>query len=131
MDCGNTFLGCSYLRIFQGIQRWEKWKMTDLNTAIANFKGKDGYDKHFSRYKELGWMKGAETIYENRPKDFEHDARLYMALFEEMESPTLYKSWNKKWVCVVNVLGVDGKPVQCESIGTAICLAYCKLNGLE
>ncbi|MFA5166881.1 MAG: hypothetical protein WC449_06350 [Candidatus Paceibacterota bacterium] len=118
--------------------------MTDLNTAIAFQRGWQIINHHGKKWNLIG----TQTIQENAP-DFEHDARLYMALFEEMGKETdehepydvhLTFMDGSFTVAVVDrgynyedddytynsVASADG-----DTIGTAICLAYCKLKGIE
>lgn len=75
--------------------------------------------------------------------DWEHDPRLYMALFEEMAKSkstihdnSLYVDLYARDENVFQVYVSHGcmcheEVTESDTIGTAICLAYCKLYGLE
>jgi hypothetical protein len=103
--------------------------MTDLNTAIAKYKGWTP---------ENGLKLSVEHIIrvENGlflPPDFERDARLYMALFEEMPRPALRK-WGNRWYCMPDMdrsSKVQWVEYDADTIGTAICIAYAKWKGIE
>ena len=128
--------------------------MTDLNTAIAVFKGKLPFPK--DRCPVCGW-KYADDDYGCKPDncsmrpqpspradqicipDYEHDARLYMALAKEMmRDYVLYLIEDDDFLnhCELWDYPMDGEPYQAyqatgDEIGTAICLAYCRLKGIE
>lgn len=106
--------------------------MTYLNTAIAKYKhiyknNYKGYDFPVFVFNDAIWK---------IPPDYEHDARLYMALFEEMGK-------NNNYFLMLARSDVPGSTWECcyggnfedvsysDTIGTAICLAYCKLKGIE
>ena len=121
--------------------------MTYLNTAIAVFKGKLPFPK--DRCPVCGW-KYADDDYGCKPDncsmrpqpspradqicipDYEHDANLYMALFEGMPDPEIHKN-DADWIVIADLQRRPGNYILCKSdtIGTAICLAYCKLKGIE
>jgi hypothetical protein len=99
--------------------------MTDLNTAIAVSKG-------WTRDGQNGWVlfKCVGIIDAKfNPPDYEHDANLYMALFEEMPNASL-KHHNDLYYCGVYVDGNLECWSSADTIGTAICQAYCKLKGI-
>lgn len=120
--------------------------MTDLNTAIADFKGwkfeppliRNQYNTGCWRQfddnrKQIGFQNGDDA------PDFEHDARLYMALADDMPVEMSLVNFEdettgqKFWQCSVVDL-VHQSVTICEksdTIGTVICLAYCKLKGIE
>jgi len=108
--------------------------MTDLNTAIALSKGyKFGQpvsgmnrDIWYETFPDSGW-------FETKCPDYEHDARLYMALFEEMPRPALRK-WGNRWYCMPDMdrsSKVQWVEYDADTIGTAICIAYAKWKGIE
>ena len=111
--------------------------MTDLNTAIAKYKHicknhYKGYDFPVFVFNDAIWK---------IPPDYEHDANLYMALFEEMSSEFFLLSLMQHDYDNKTIITGDYRQghnenipqfvVESQPIGTAICLAYCKLNGLE
>jgi hypothetical protein len=127
--------------------------MTDLNTAIAAFKGWEYSARGF----DLGAGSDMNFPYRNKLTgkfsagcpDFQRDANLYMELFEEMGQETdehepydvhLTFMDGSFTVAIVargydyeaddytynSIASVDG-----DTIGTAICLAYCRLKGIE
>jgi hypothetical protein len=75
------------------------------------------------------------------PPDFQGDARLYMALFEEMSSEffslnLMQHDYNNKTTIIGDYRQGHNENIpkfvaESEPIGTAICLAYMKLHGLE
>jgi hypothetical protein len=101
--------------------------MTDLNTAIAKYKG-------WTRFNP-----STEFCMEYALPDYEHYARLYMALAKEMmRDYVLYLIEDDDFLnhCELWDYPMDGEPYQAyqstgDEIGTAICLAYCKLKGIE
>lgn len=101
--------------------------MNDINTAIAKYKG-------WTPENGLKLPVQHTITIENGlclPPDFEHDARLYMALFEEMKShcKRVDLGWKvDHYFCIAYDYAAVA---HADTIGTAICLAYCKLNGLE
>lgn len=101
--------------------------MTDLNTVIAQFKGSEGYEIGFSQCKHPDL-----PMYVKRQIDFEHDARLHMALFEEMSNPRLYK-YNDMWCCNPDkdARAKDYIVEESAEIGIAISFAFCRLKGIE
>jgi hypothetical protein len=120
--------------------------MTDLNTAIALSKGyKFGQpvsgmnrDIWYETFPDSGW-------FETKCPDYEHDARLYMALAVESGFSIIYHPYKKKYLAVklVNELYVDEFCIDCDfenhvddslwqdDPGTAVCQAFCKLKGIE
>jgi hypothetical protein len=100
--------------------------MTDINSAIALQRGWQIINHHGKKWNLIG----TQTIQENAP-DFEHDARLYMALFEEMPNPNLYRNSDNLWVCVPDCPIQNEMVSKSDTIGTAICLAYAKWKGIE
>ena len=107
--------------------------MTDLNTAIVDFKGW----KSFGNYCVAPWVQydSDENIINHSvdKPDYEHDANLYMALFEVMPRPALRK-WGNRWYCMPDMdrsSKVQWVEYDADTIGTAICLAYCKLKGIK
>ena len=115
--------------------------MTDINAVIARFH--DGIynrpeispDSFYKEAKKDNEIVGY-SFYGFSCPDYSHDPRLYMALFEEMECAAILKNIDKYSVTVydpktitVNIL--FRSPVESDAIGTAICLAYMQLNGLE
>ena len=105
--------------------------MTDLNTAIAVSKGWKCHTTNDEFGINETWFtpRNTPSIY-NRIPDYEHDANLYMALFEEMPNASL-KHHNDLYYCRVYVDGNLECWSSADTIGTAICLAYCKLKGIE
>lgn len=111
--------------------------MTDLNAVIAKARGwiLNPYEKLGSMYEpSVKWYnpKTGEKLYTHDP-DFQGDARLYMALADEMKCTMCYNRTMKKWL-----IYREGADIDCDSsigdasdIGPAICQAYIKLNGLE
>ena len=109
--------------------------MTDLNTAIVDFKGW----KSFGNYCVAPWVQydSDENIINHSvdKPDYEHDANLYMALFEEMAKDgdvdlDFTNFLNEYKVHFFTNSGNRGGAIG-KSIGTAICLAYCKLKGIK
>ncbi len=107
--------------------------MTDLNTAIALSKGyKFGQpvsgmnrDIWYETFPDSGW-------FETKCPDYEHDARLYMALFEEMPDECFIQKINNRLYGVGKIEGIGVKTFSRNSnLGTAICQAYVKLKGIE
>jgi hypothetical protein len=115
--------------------------MTDLNTAIALSKGyKFGQpvsgmnrDIWYETFPDSGW-------FETKCPDHEHDARLYMALAVEMMEKyeiRLGADGNEQKYCELYEYDLEyDLPVfissdQADDLGTAICMAYCKLKGIE
>ena len=92
--------------------------MTDLNTAIVDFLGwKSQPDEFGGGHSWFQYDKSGKLldIQEWRP-DYEHDARLYMALYFELpvgDRVHLAES------CTL------------ESFGHYVCLCFCKLKGIE
>jgi len=110
--------------------------MTDINTTIAVHCGWILNPSSISSEYEpsVKWYnpKTGEKLYTHEP-DYLNDARLYMALFEEMWNPGLRKH-GLQWYCCPNMnasSALNHIAVYSDTIGTAICLAYCKLHGLE
>jgi len=106
--------------------------MTDINATIAKCKGwrRPTQDECAP---EDGWINDITHYTANTLPDYLNDARLYMALFEEMPNAIL-RRWHDKWLCIPEAQ--VSKMVECfetesDIIGTAICLAYKKLYGLE
>jgi hypothetical protein len=111
--------------------------MTDLNTAIAKYKGFYQIDT-----KDEDGTKGKLWVNDNKDipwwehgklPNFKGDANLYMALFEEMPRPALRK-WGNRWYCMPDMdrsSKVQWVEYDADTIGTAICLAFCKLKGIE
>ena len=113
--------------------------MTDLNTAIALHKlNLRVYEDIYVNYRN-------ETIIKKRYlftnefnsgteitlPDYEHDANLYMALFEEMKShcKRVDLGWKvDHYFCIAYDYAAVA---HADTIGTAICLAFCKLKGIE
>ena len=110
--------------------------MTDLNTAIAKYKhiyknNYKGYDFPVFVFNDAIWK---------IPPDYEHDARLYMALAVEMMEKyeiRLGADGNEQKYCELYEYDLEyDLPVfissdQADDLGTAICMAYCKLKGIE
>ena len=103
--------------------------MTDLNTAICKARG----------WTNISVLKNGETcatspdgcFYCPAP-DYEHDARLYMALFEEMPDECFIQKINNRLYSVGKIEGMGVKTFSRNSdLGTAICQAYVKLKGIE
>jgi len=108
--------------------------MTDINTAIAEFKGWKWREHKIAEWDgshAFGWFESDDDLLPGTVPDFEHDARLYMALFEEMDFPDLYKNWNDKRICDANCMISKDTFIEADTIGTAICLAYAKWKGIE
>lgn len=122
--------------------------MTDINTVIAAFKGWKQIDtKDEDGTKGKLWVNDSKDIpwwEHGKLPDFEHDARLYMALFEEMAKTK--SDIHEDRLIYVDLLGIKGNLFHCylshgcmchesvfesDTIGTAICLAFCKLKGIE
>ena len=110
-------------------------RMDDINAIIAKHKGWN--TKQILQglsVEQTIWISphGMHCLAEELP-DFEHDPRLYMALFEEMPANTKlvkyeeYCSANLMYKCEIPNIETDVE----FSIGTAICLAYMRLHGLE
>lgn len=126
--------------------------MTDLNTAIAL---QQGFEVFYNSQFDITSLidKNKKKIIENLAGkhklshfvkfiDYEHDARMYMALFEEMVNENkdchVQLFWNpgrKNFVCrIIEDLEEDGPrdfDAESNDKGTAICLCYCKLKGIE
>jgi len=113
--------------------------MRDINAKIAAFKGWK-YEKPWIRneYNAGCWRQylGKEQIGflggDDAP-DFKGDARLYMALFEEMPHPIL-RRFDGFWLCIPESrksMIIESVEIEADTIGTAICLAYMRLHGLE
>ena len=131
--------------------------MTDINTAIAKFKGfrvktdKRGNGVTSEIYFEdsfCGYVWGVKTIDEiikENPEivpDFDHDAQLYMALFGEMVSENkdchceiFWNPGRNNFVCWIIEDLEEGGPrdfdAESTDKGTAVCLCFCKLKGIE
>jgi len=111
--------------------------MTDINTAIAAFKGwhvaKPAFDigstwliapgrnesdfeysMHGTKTFEEIFSRFCEVKKQSFP-DFEHDARLYMALYFELP---IHIKQSLLWISK-------------EDFGKCVCLAFCKLKGIE
>ena len=116
--------------------------MSDLNTAIALRQGwiknptkeqfcvPDGYP--LSSLPKWYHPVTREILNSHDP-DFEHDASLYMELFEEMPNPCIRK-YNDEWLCIPEMrhsLVIKSIEEFSKDIGTAICQAYCKLKGIK
>ena len=86
--------------------------MTDLNTAIAAFKG---YYTAPIYVGDIAWFSPEGQLLNPTPPDFEHDANLYMALYFEL--PITER---------IN-LGFRNK----DDFGHEVCLSFCKLKGIE
>jgi len=109
--------------------------VTDLNTAISVSKGWT-YTKKCEFY---SWVlyneKNVRIDSGNDKPDYEHDANLYMALFEEMckegyANLDFNNNLNEYKVHFYTISEKRGGAIS-RTIGTAICLAYCKLKGIE
>lgn len=114
--------------------------MTDLNTAIAHIKGyceKFGLMDKASLRPHKYWVCPDGQLTTVLP-DYEHDANLYMALFEEIcNAPSVdsvlfipdgkgggnlsFQDCNE-----MDIINADG-----NSFGEAVCLNFCKLKGIE
>lgn len=113
--------------------------MTDINAAIAIHRGwRYGLNPFASINKtQKVWYLLVDDInqckFQDDCPDFQGDARLYMALFEEMADPHICKSHGRLWLCVPDNTADLGHYFSCEhaELGTAICLAYMRLHGLE
>lgn len=115
----------------------------NLNEAIAK---SNGWIKHQVEGICDDWLDPDNNWQVDVP-DYLNDARLYMGLFEEMrnsgfefrlESDTTGSGEAIYTVVILeqrndtNGTGWGLRVISTQySIGTAICLAYCKLNGLE
>jgi hypothetical protein len=155
-------------------------KMTDLNTAIAKYLGWKCYEQPRSGYRLQYVYAPGKFPWDNyREKkevkaecveidltqidpgkfdgqklpDYEHDARLYMALAVESEFSILYDRYHKKYLAVKledepyidehcidcsfdncsfgKAGGAVDKSLWQDDLGIAICQAYCKLKGIE
>jgi hypothetical protein len=107
--------------------------MTDLNTAIAFQQGwiLRPYEKLGSMYEpSVKWYnpKTNQSLYTHDP-DYEQDARLYMALFEEFPVGTSLVKMLDGYM--VRNFGADIDAQLADEKGTAICFAYCRLKGIE
>lgn len=112
--------------------------MTDLNTAIAKYKGWE-YFQNINLWELV--VDGYTRLQSDNPPDFENDARLYMALFEEMSSgffllSLMQHDYDNKTIITGDYRqghneNIPQFVVESQPIGTAICLAYCKLKGLK
>jgi hypothetical protein len=114
--------------------------MTDLNTAIALQRG---WKQIFFDAKNVSglsrWINEFGQIYSE--PDFEHVAHLYMALFEEMSSEfflltLMQHDYDNKTIITGDYRqghneNIPQFVVESQPIGTAICLAYVKLKGIE
>lgn len=104
--------------------------MTDLNTAIAKYKG--WHCKNigtFDNPRNVWYLGNIASGIDELP-DYEHDARLYMALFEEMPNGTIIQKLENGYSVVYLPVDRDLK-AESDTIGSTICLAYCKLKGIE
>ena len=107
--------------------------MTDLNTGIAVSKGWMFHHKDDCLppvyFREIG--NNGKIEIQTLP-DYEHDVTLYMALFEEMPDPEIHKN-DADWIVIADLQRRPGNYILCKSdtIGTAICLAFCKWKGIE
>jgi hypothetical protein len=144
----------------------EGFTMTDLNTAIAKYlgwkcyemprssyrlqyvyaPGKFPWDNHYEKERvkaacieiDLTQIDPGKFDGQKLP-DYEHDARLYMALAVEMMEKyevRLGVDENKQKYCELYDYEMVDEPVfilaeQADTIGTAICQAYVKLKGIE
>lgn len=108
--------------------------MTDINEVIAKH-------KEWVLKKELQglsierdiWIAPKAMFSFPNPPDYLNDARLYMGLFEEMPNPIL-RRWNDKWLCIPESrksMIIESVEIESDTIGTAICLSYICLHGLE
>ena len=129
--------------------------MTNLNEVIAKAKGwdlKHGEPVYFEVNFEDG--DGAdgfecprchkpESMCKNEPcfLDYQGDANLYMQLFEEMSSEffslnIMQHDYNNKTTIIGDYRQGHGENipqfvVESQPIGTAICLAWLKMKGIE
>jgi hypothetical protein len=102
--------------------------MTDLNAAIAKYKGWE-YFQNINLWELV--VDGYTRLQSDNPPDYEHDANLYMALFEEMKShcKRVDLGWKvDHYFCIAYDYAAVA---HADTIGTAICLAFCKLKGIE
>ena len=104
----------------------------NINEVIAKHKGLEysarGFDVPGSGGFMVNWRnKNTGKLYAGCP-DYEHDARLYMALFEEMPKPDLFGN-SEIWYCCADLgTGINAKS---DTIGGAICAAWCAWKGVE
>jgi len=137
--------------------------MTDLNTAIAKYLGWKCYEQPRSGYRlqyvyapgKFPWdttrdkeeLKARCTEIDltqidpgkfdgQKMPDYLNDARLYMALADEMKTIGMfvlqYIVTEKVWLCTVRSFTNDiDIEEESDTVGTAICQAYCKLKGIK
>jgi hypothetical protein len=129
----------------------------DINTVIAIHQGwkfeppiiRNEHNKGYWHKFDTSGKRIYGQLSPENPPDYEHNERLYMELFEEMANdgycPALLFDDNGRWAvstdgtqtlnfespCDVNTSFFVAKENWKDTIGTAICLAYIKLNGLE
>ena len=119
--------------------------MTDLNTVISPVniaigihkgwhhpKQEDNQDLTEEQLERVWCTPDGEWCWNPHIEmDFEHDARLYMALFEEMcnenDLRLGYQRGNFRWF----VKDLRDDYVFSDDLGNAICQAYVKLKGIE
>jgi len=116
--------------------------MTNLNTAIAVSKGWKCHTTNDEFGINETWFtpRNTPSIY-NRIPDYEHDANLYMSLFEEMSSEfflltLMQHDYDNKTIITGDYRqghneNIPQFIVESQPIGTAICLAYAKWKGIE
>ena len=118
--------------------------MTDLNTAIVKYKGwkhnPDGFDLGLGNDVNFKYQSPDGKLQSKLP-DFERDARLYMSLFKEMSSEfflltLMQHDYDNKTIITGDYRqghneNIPQFIVESQPIGTAICLAYCRLKGIE
>jgi len=115
----------------------------DINTAIAISKGWVFYPDEIKQDEFWRNPKTGESVpHKCFLPDYEHDANLYMALFEEMvnENKDCHVEifWNpgrNNFVCWIIEDLEEGGPrdfdAESTDKGTAVCLCFCKWKGIE
>jgi len=120
--------------------------MTDINEVIAKSKGwRRPTENECAPFD--GWINENTHYTSKELPDYLNDARLYMGLFEEIKKTGFEfrlesdKTGSGEGIYTAVILeqrndtngtGWGLRVISTQSsIGTAICLAYCRLNGLE
>jgi hypothetical protein len=115
--------------------------MSEMNETIAQFKGWIISATEYCGHEIIGqsWKHLVDGMWVYEQPNFDHDANLYMALFEEMAKSELLLTLRHYrptdlWIIEFyneNATKVEWRVDAEKSIGTAICKAYVKLHGLE
>jgi len=120
--------------------------MTDINVVIAKHKGWIPKPVGKSAFQWFQYDNNGQVVDSKiTPPDYLNYARLYMALAVESRFSIIYDPDKKKYLAVKlrDFPYIDTVSIESEfssevddylwhsDIGTAICLAYCKLHGLE